>query len=51
MAAASWLEGSREMLEGKAPALDRVSLAHALAHAHTRMPALSADACVCTLIN
>ena len=34
MAAASWLESSREMLEGKAPALDRVSLTHARSRTH-----------------
>ena len=39
MAAASWLE-SQEMLEGKAPALDGVSLTHtrSRAHAHGCLP-------------
>jgi hypothetical protein len=53
MAAASWLEGSREMLEGKAPALDRVSLTHTRSRTHTHTDAcpFGGCVCVCTLTN
>ena len=47
MAAASWLEGSREMLEGKAPVLDRVSLTHTRSRTHTHTDACPFGGCVC----